>query len=74
MKWHDYFLMFLGLVAPMIWTAITAKHPSFPLSLDLFVELVKWIFITIAGVKLHKLYIAGIAAGKGVSYDKFIKG
>jgi hypothetical protein len=73
MKWYDYFLMMLGIISPMIWTAIKAKHPSFPLTEEIFIETVKWIFTVLAGVKFYKLYHAGIAKGKNLTYDQWVK-
>jgi len=74
MKWYDYFLMFAGLIAPVLWTAIKTKNPDFPMPQETFVDTFIYIIEALLGMRLMKVYFVGIAKGRGMTYDKFIKG
>jgi hypothetical protein len=74
MKWYDYLLMFVGLVAPIAWESIKAANPDFPMPQEVFVNTVVYIFEAILGVRVFKVYLIGVAQGRGISYQKLIKG
>lgn len=74
MKWYDYIMLFVGLLAPIAWEAIKAANPDFPMPQEVFVNTIIYIFEAILGVKMMKIYFVGVAKGRGMSYDKFIKG
>ena len=73
MKWYDYVMMFVGLVAPIAWQAVKARNPDFPMEQQIFVDTIVYIVGAIFGVKLFKLYLVGIAKGKGMKYEQWIK-
>jgi len=49
-----------------------AANPDFPMPQEIFVDTVVYIFTAILGVKTFKVYLVGVAKGKGKSYAEFI--
>ena len=72
MKFIDYVMMFIGVLAPVVWELIKVKNPDFPLDLQPFVDLVMYIFASLFGIKAMKYFIVNKLEKQGKTYESLV--